>query len=581
MDLLKGYLNNDLNDNDIRSAIYYLREIEIQSVLNSLHIIKARVQAIGGNFDRDPVKDARELRIAGKKLEAFKLIKPILKNNPNDEDAKLIFCWIMYDFIKDAENNKTDVNLDGYIKNLRILNDNVTINFHRTNSKNAMKTFVEKMLWSLRRVALKEKSNADKLLPEFIRFYRGSWSMADFSLNISEPSVSRLFIKTMIDNLNDSNYFIFMNTIGFNWFSLKDNHETKYTDQKSGDVKTIKPFKESILNSHSKKLLNTKKLVNLNEEISSFIPILDEAICKNPGFSWLPYYKGKLLMTIGKREEAFNIITFFARNTNQEFWIWNILSDLVDGQDKFNCLCAGILCKAKPEMLIGIQEKLIPLFLERKLYGDAKREVNAISSSRRKAKLKDSLKVDMWKKETWYLEAKELKTRDHLVKYAEQTQTILMKNVPLTDIYISFINEEKNTIHFIYVTSNGSMKQGYFHKNHANKEINWSINTMFKSKIQKHSKNNELYTLFEVENGDSEKLETFLQKDGGYISKREENKFAFVNEDIFIPPLVVVQNKLEDDDQIQFIKQRNFNKKKNRWGWSVIEIISVNEDIID
>lgn len=54
---------------------------------------------------------------------------------------------------------------------------------------------------------------------------------------------------------------------------------------------------------------------------------------------------------------------------------------------------------------------------------------------------------------------------------------------------------------------------------------------------------------------------------------RENNGIAFTQEsDIFIPSHMVSQFELNDGDMVSGIAMKNYDKKKNKWGWKAIEI---------
>ena len=45
--------------------------------------------------------------------------------------------------------------------------------------------------------------------------------------------------------------------------------------------------------------------------------------------------------------------------------------------------------------------------------------------------------------------------------------------------------------------------------------------------------------------------------------------------DDYIPAKLVQQHKLTDGDEIEYEKKKQFNKKKNKWGWTVEKVTSI------
>ena len=374
-----------------------------------------------------------------------------------------------------------------------------------------------------------------------------------------------------MNNLNDSNYLIFMDAIGFDWFDLSDEMQASFQND-DGEDKKIPPLKEWILNHYSKRILKMDIQLVTEDRLNTFLTVLNNSITKNPSFVWLPYYQGRLLLKLNRKEEALNVISSFGRTKSNEFWVWNLISELVEEEDRFNCLCAGLLCKTKPEMIVGLQEKIIPLLVQREMYSHAKRELDTLVKSQQANRKNVSPKLEGWKQENWYKETENVDTREQLAEYALQAKDILYRTLPFTDIFITSINQEKNIVNFNFLLNNKSVKSGYFHSDSIDIEHNWKGEDVLKVKLFQHQNRPNYYSIYGVMQGDEAFRSNFMQVGNGFVRKDDENEFAFVD-DVFIPPFLVEKYNLKDFDSIKFVKKVRFNKKKNTWGWSVDQIV--------
>ena len=566
--LLLDFMERRVSQNDFIAQLKLKKEdSEIKQIFDDLRAISEKVRLNGGNLDPDPVEEAKHLRKANKLKEAYIKILPALRNNPND-DTLITFGWIMYDFLKISENE-----IDRYLNNFRILNDNATITLNRWPANDIKRTLVDSILWSIRRVISKDDSYADKVLPEFLRFYRNDSNFIETRYDPNARSAMRSLSKDMMSHLNDYNYLKFMDTIGFDWFDSSDARETHFQTE-DGEQKKIPPLKESVLNHYSKRILKMDIQIVTEQRVTTFLSVLERSIATNTSFVWLPYHQGRLLLKLNRKEEALSVISSFGRTKSNEFWVWNLISELVEEEERFNCLCAGLLCKTKPEMIVGLQEKIIPLLVQREMYSHAKRELDTLIKSQKANRKSVSPKLEGWKKENWYKETENVDTREQLADYAQKAKDILYRTLPLTDIFVTSVNEEKSIVNFNFLLNNKSVRSGYFHSDSIEVNHNWRGDEIFKVKLFKHHSRPNFYSIHEVTQGDEDFRSNFIQSDVGYIEKNNEHAFAFVN-DVFISPILVDQHKLEDEDLIKFVKKMRFNKKKNTWGWSVDEITSV------
>ncbi|MYL45594.1 hypothetical protein GLV94_08035 [Virgibacillus halodenitrificans] len=577
--LLQDYASHRINQSVFvqQLKLNNKEDSEITEILTEFSKLFEKIRNNGGKLDPDPIEEAQKLREIGKRQEAFKAILPYLKANQDDEAAVITFGWIMYDYLKMSEGN-----MDRYNHNFRILNDNAKISFdsHSFNvfsTNDSKKKLVDLILWSIRRVVMKGELYANKVLPQLLRFCGNEEKFIEnrgFYVN-NEPSASRSLIKELQSKLNYTNYLTFMDIIGFNWFDKGDFQKANFTNDKGENIE-VSPLAEVVLSFHAKKLISLDIAMATEQRINSFIDLLNSQIKNNPSFEWLPYYKAKLLMKVNRKGEALETVTSFARTKSRDFWVWDLISELVNDDEKFNCLCAGLLCKSKPDMIVGLQEKIIPILLRKEMFSNAKFELDELISTRMKKWGKISQQLEEWKNESWYIEAKSAGSRDFLKEYADKAEEILYRTLPFIDIFITYINKDKGVINFAYLGNSNlsNIKEGYVYIDSIKEAHKWITNEALKVRMFADKKRTNLFKIYEIVPGDETFISNFIQTGIGYVDKQYTNPFAFVD-DVYISPKLIEEHKIQNYDKVEYTKKRRFNKKKSIWGWTVEKITSV------
>ncbi|MBP3041031.1 hypothetical protein J9303_16315 [Bacillaceae bacterium Marseille-Q3522] len=543
-------------------------EEEIDDILQELHEVFHKIQQNGGKLDPDPLTEATRLRKAGKLREAYDCILPYIQAHPKDENAVISFGWVMYNILKETENN-----IDSYCRNLELFNQYATISF--TSRNEYMNTLKNAFLWSIRRVASVNELNANKVFKPFIQFC-GDGKVIFKKRRIMDNQVdsARLLMNDFLKFLSTTNYLKLIQFIGFEWFDRFDYQFSSFTNEQ-GEIIKVRPLAERVLNLYAKRLISTDG-VN-STAIQHFLAILERELSKNPTYEWLPYYKIKLLIKNNNHEGALEDLTTFALQKSKDFWVWDLLSEVVPDDKKLACFCKGLLCKSQPEMLVSLQEKAIPRLVALELFSNAKFEVDACIASRTKKGWPISAELIKWKSEAWYSKAEPIDNRDGLREYAKEAEKLVYKMLPETSVFVTYINEGKGVIHFAFFHSDKSIKGGYFYMDSIEESIDWKTDQSYKFKMVEDSKRENLFRVYEVLVGDENFVENFIQSGSGYIEKEDRNPFAFVD-DAFISVKLVEQWNLSNGEKIEYEKKRSFNRKKNSWSWSVVEVKSVIKD---
>ncbi len=83
-------------------------------------------------------------------------------------------------------------------------------------------------------------------------------------------------------------------------------------------------------------------------KVEEFLTQLDSIIDKHPEYQYPPYFKAKLLLALGDKEDTLNAILPFARKKRNDFWVWQLLGETLNENPdiEFACYCKALSCKS-------------------------------------------------------------------------------------------------------------------------------------------------------------------------------------------------------------------------------------------
>lgn len=88
-------------------------------------------------------------------------------------------------------------------------------------------------------------------------------------------------------------------------------------------------------------------------------------LARQPGAEWIPYYRGKLLLRLGRVDEARSLVLPILRRHDRSFWAWEVLAEIQRSDTgaggaspesrRGACLAKAILAGDKPEYLVKVR----------------------------------------------------------------------------------------------------------------------------------------------------------------------------------------------------------------------------------
>lgn len=363
------------------------------------------------------------------------------------------------------------------------------------------------------------------------------------------------------------------------WWDLNNLREEDYQEGETQDKKKMISLAERVLiaiskfylksEEYAKKTLGISIIIDQTKEVNHLLGFMDKVIEKYPRLIYVPYYKGKLLIALGDRENALKEFIPFARKKRQEFWIWDIMSETFPQNDpkRFACLCKALSCSTQPHFLLQVKIKLIQVLIERENHSSAKTEMKEVIHICESQGWKLPYKLYEWQNLPWYQSA--ITEKDNLQlyqQYSPQAEEILFNDIKPSIGVVEFVNSDKKILYFVVNQEiHGNFKySGYFEKP--------QVGDFLLLRLEKVTAQPEPYykVLTCEKTFDLPSSDVYREFKG---LMRLKDNFGFID-NVFIAPDLVIRYHLSDGNVYTGKALISFNKKKKEWAWKAISITS-------
>jgi len=498
-------------------------------------------------------KEVKELRTSGKLDEALAMAIADLEADSVNIWNKRSISWVYYAYLK---NNTSVSNYGSFLSYIQkifdlgiegdeavMLNENVAIQ-------------LGKVVYSIYKEREVDFNKIDQLFEMSKKIVNGKPSKANSFLIKAFLKGGKTWPK-LID---------FIDFFGFESFQESDFNSEEF------EGKAISSTVEKYYNAYAKKLIDSSKDMNCDREeiqirINSFLPILDTQISKNPEYQFLPYFKAKLLIQIGKKDQVLAAFLPFAKRKKNDFWVWEVIAETFTKNDEnnFACHCKALSLNSPEEYLVGLRKDFAEMLITRRFFAEAKCEIIKLIETRTKKGWKIPNDVIAITNQPWYASTIENKNNQSFYsKYSLLAEALLFHNIKEEIIVVEFVNYDKNVLNFV----KDETKKGFFsYKGLIGKPV---IGDVLKVRLDGNGKDDryQVLTLVKENKLNSPALNFF----SGKVKKASDKDFAFVDS-YFIEPRLVKKFNLEHEQEINGIAILSFNKLKEKWGWKVIDIM--------
>ncbi len=502
-------------------------------------------------------KEIKELRQAGKLDEALQMANQALESDPGNIWNKRAAAWVYYDYLK---KNAQPESFEAFKENLIMIKD--------LQLPEDEKMVFDNCAWQIGSLVFglqkTEHVDYDKIneLYEIIR---------DF--HFTKPSEAYSFIYKAFHKRyqNWSNYLTFAD-----WWNLENLRSEDFLKEEFNDKKMMSIAEQAYI-AYSKKLLEGEPLdpfgqqrVIDKEKIQSFLPKLDALIKKHPEYQYPPYFKAKLLLVSGNDENVLSAFLPFAKQKRNDFWVWELMAEIFsDDKDiQFACYCKALSLKTSEDFLVKLRQTFADMLIEKKMYIEAKTEIQKVIATREKHEWKVPSQIVQWTEQEWYKTASSKKDNSDLYSsHIKQAEEILFQDIPEELIVVEFVNENKSMLNFVKFLNN-KPKSGFF--NYAGHLSKPQIGNLLKVRFNGDGQDG-FYKILTAKKAASNETSDAIKDFEGTIKVISPQNFGYI-EDIFVEPKIIEVSKLTDGQPVKGRAILSFNKKKNDWGWKAIKI---------
>lgn len=525
-----------------------------------------------------PGKEIKELRQAGKLDEAYALAKkelseaaanytevvtvPIQDLNGNITEITLEnnyfialideirnFAWVLY-----AQLGASTNDLDRFIEKISELK---SYNIPATESMlyDNLSIVIGKAAFS---IARKESSNMDTFrLFESIK-----------ELPLKKPSKWYSFLFKGFHKLfkDTDRYLEFADWWCYDNFMPEDFNKEKFPDGKE-----VMSFAEQGYIAYSRHLLPRQALpggtIFDREKAEAFLPKLEMLISSHPEFQYPIYYKSKLLLALGKKDEMKGAIIPFAKKKKNDFWVWELLGEAYsDGHElEFACYCKALDCHAPEEMLVNLRRKMAAMLITKEFYNEARTEIDILLAVRQKKGYKIPNEIVTWQEQHWYKSAEAKQSNKDLYrKHISTAEDLILGDIKKELIVVEFVNSDKKILNFIV----NKERFGFLNYGRLIKKV--ETGDVFLARLDGKGQNT-MYRALSLEKTDQKPGPELMKTVRGHLRKTDSASFGFVD-DVFIDPGTIEKKKLENGIELEATAILSYNKKKEAWGWKAITI---------
>jgi hypothetical protein len=482
--------------------------------------------------------------------QAYQIAKSDYDINPLNPWSQRALGWAIYYKLKEDSNKLDYPSFYSSLKELTSLN-------LLTPSTDSF--IFDSVLWSIGAI-LKSTPNENCQVPEIIFSIINTYS---FNPSIPYSYILKLFIK--FANWNKLVDFL-------EWWNIEKLTTEDFTPFVMDDGNKVMTLAEQTFIAYSKALLK----LNNKEKIREFLPKIEYLHNNYPEMTYLGFYCGKLMIALGsKREETLNILMPFIRKKRNDFWVWDLLSDLYndDFHTQLSCLLRATHCKTQEKFLGKIRSKLIYLYNSVQDFPRAKYQFDKVIECYQQNNWRLPLHIQQWTNVEW-AKTTQPDSSDP-IDYRQYTNPILLNGTNESIGVVSFVNKEKKTALIIYD------KEKYTFISPSKFRLKVKEGNLLKINYLEENNRINIVSARVVKNIDLNS-QSHIRRFEGKVIKRENQSFAFIKEqetNCFIKPETVNQYNLTNNESVSVLAFWNYNKKKDSWNWVCFSLNRNNQNI--
>ena len=489
------------------------------------------------------VRDITTMCKAGQVAEAYEIAKADLVAVPTDVWAQRSVGWALYYMIKNDSEGGDYAKLLEHIDELKSL-DKLTLNNDSMifdNVQFQIANFIRN------HIQLTDIEASSKLSTFFLKL-----KDYDFKSSIGHSFLLQSIIK--FENWTEIVDF-------FEWWNLDNLTQEDYTPYINQRGQKMMTLAERAF------IANSKALLRLNDlgRIEEFLPKLDNLMNNHKEMMYPGYFYGKLLLALGSdSDEALKVIIPFARKKVTEFWVWQLLSDVVtNNEDKqLACLLRAVHCRTQETFLGKVHIKLASLYIKRGMLNSARYHIDAVTRCYASQGWRLPNEIDCWIHQPW-LNSTTPDDKDPL-DYMAITDDILCDGAEECVAVVTYVDQNSRKSFIIYGKEKRTVQKLRF-KVHVGRALKLHYTTDSEGRMKVISSTT-------VQLPSSLDYAKYVE---GSIDKRDDKEFAFLKSGsirCFVSPNIVKKYGLKNGDNVKSLIVYDYDKKKESWNWVCVNI---------
>lgn len=487
------------------------------------------------------IKDITTKCKAGEIAEAYEIALQDWQNAPDDVWTQREVGWALYYYIKeDVEQKRTD----SFYEHLEKLGELTLLDL--TNDK----LIYENLLWKVAEFAkgfqTEDFAAMDTLFSKIQNYH--------FCPSRPYSLLLQYFIK--FEGWNQLADFI-------DWWDLNNLTPEDYEQFQMENGKKVMSLAERAYIAYSKALLK----LGDQERIAAFIPRIEALMDAHPEMLYPGYFCGKLLIAQGAgKEEALKKVIPFVRKKINEFWAWQLMSDIFrdEPEKQLACLLRAVHCKTQESFLGKIRVRLAEIYIQKQDYPRAKYNIDTVSSCYVEQGWRLPNQLQQWAWQPWLKTTQSDKSDPF--DYKPVTDEILFTELAECLAMVTYVDVQNKRAALVYGIKQKTMAK-YGH---------WGLKPKEGLVLKlKYTPAGDDINIVRAEQVQGPFNLPYVKIVNGTVDKRDANPFAFLRtgkDDIFLSPSIVSKYHLTGNETVTAAAVYDFNKKKGEWNWTCISI---------
>lgn len=257
-------------------------------------------------------------------------------------------------------------------------------------------------------------------------------NLSDYlKLDLDKPSVLHSCVLQLAAKLSGQDK-LSMLAFSHQW-NLDHLRPEDFERYRTGDGKEFPSLAEKAIRQAGKEAASSEN----SEEQKFILPFIDAAIEQFPDNVSLKLNKAKVLLALGRHDEALAFGIAVTKAKLNDYWAWGLLGEIVSQKDQeaaYGCYCKALTCPADVKFTGKIRLKVAQRMLEVNDYAAAKHEVEAILQSKEQEGHKIPEAIAEMASQAWFAEAQaKSSNRDYYRVNAKAAEALLFDNLPWID----------------------------------------------------------------------------------------------------------------------------------------------------